>query len=89
MLERARKIEEKLIFWRREFHMHPELGFQETRTAARVAEEMEARRRPSARRLDAGTKRALEGTWTRWGKRGGRRSCRGTPRGFRCCLPGS
>jgi amidohydrolase len=37
MLERARDIEEQLIAWRREFHRHPELGFQETRTAARVA----------------------------------------------------
>ncbi len=38
MLERARQINNQLIAWRREFHMHPELGFQETRTAARVAE---------------------------------------------------
>jgi amidohydrolase len=37
MLERAREIERQLIDWRRDFHMHPELGFQETRTAARVA----------------------------------------------------
>ncbi|MBS1254099.1 MAG: putative hydrolase YxeP [Anaerolineales bacterium] len=41
MLERAREIEQQLIDWRREFHMHPELGFQETRTAARVAEVLE------------------------------------------------
>ncbi len=38
MLQHAHKIKEQLIAWRREFHMHPELGFQETRTAARVAE---------------------------------------------------
>jgi len=38
MLQRAREIEEQLIVWRREFHTHPELGFQETRTAARVVE---------------------------------------------------
>jgi len=38
MLKRAREIEQQLIAWRREFHQHPELGFQETRTAARVAE---------------------------------------------------
>ncbi|MDY7079182.1 MAG: amidohydrolase [Chloroflexota bacterium] len=37
MLKRAHEIEKQLIAWRREFHMHPELGFQETRTAARVA----------------------------------------------------
>jgi amidohydrolase len=38
LLERAREIQDQLISWRRDFHMHPELGFQETRTAARVAE---------------------------------------------------
>jgi amidohydrolase len=42
MLERAHQIEEQLIAWRREIHEHPELGFQEVRTAARVAEELEA-----------------------------------------------
>jgi len=41
MLQRAREIEEQLIAWRREFHIHPELGFEETRTAARVAEILE------------------------------------------------
>jgi amidohydrolase len=41
VLKRAREIEEQLVAWRREFHMHPELGFQETRTAARVAEVLE------------------------------------------------
>ena len=41
MLQRARKIEERITAWRREFHAHPELGFQETRTAARVAEILE------------------------------------------------
>jgi amidohydrolase len=29
---------DQLIAWRRDFHMHPELGFQEVRTSARVAE---------------------------------------------------
>jgi len=42
MLERAHEIHEQLIAWRRDFHMHPELGFQETRTAARVAEILES-----------------------------------------------
>ena len=42
MLQHAREIEEQLITWRREFHMHPELGFQETRTAARVAQILES-----------------------------------------------
>jgi amidohydrolase len=41
MLQRAHEIAEQLTSWRREFHMHPELGFQETRTAARVAEILE------------------------------------------------
>jgi len=38
MLTKAHHIEELLVAWRREFHMHPELGFQETRTSGRVAE---------------------------------------------------
>ena len=42
MLERARKIEDQLITWRRDFHQHPELGFQENRTATRVAEVLES-----------------------------------------------
>ena len=38
MLDNAREIEPKLVQWRREFHRHPELGFQEFKTSARVAE---------------------------------------------------
>lgn len=38
MLDKAHAIQEQLIAWRRDFHMHPELGFHERRTAARVAE---------------------------------------------------
>ncbi len=41
MLARARNIEEQLAAWRRDIHMHPELGFQETRTAARIVEALE------------------------------------------------
>lgn len=40
ILEKVKHYEVELIAWRREFHMHPELGFQETRTASRVAEIM-------------------------------------------------
>ena len=42
MLKRADEIKKELVSWRRDFHAHPELGFQETRTAARVAEVMES-----------------------------------------------
>lgn len=42
MLEKAQELQEKLIAWRRDFHKNPELGFQETRTAARVAEELQS-----------------------------------------------
>jgi amidohydrolase len=42
MLERAREIQEQLVRWRREMHMHPELGFHETRSAALVAEVLES-----------------------------------------------
>ena len=38
--QRAAQIEEKLIAWRRDIHEHPELGEQETRTAAPVAEHL-------------------------------------------------
>lgn len=38
MLEHAREIAPKIIEWRRQFHMHPELGFEEYQTAARVAQ---------------------------------------------------
>jgi len=38
MLDKAHGIEKNLVAWRRDFHMHPELGFHETRTSARVAE---------------------------------------------------
>ena len=41
MLKQSHAISEELIEWRRDFHMHPELGFRETRTAARVAEILE------------------------------------------------
>jgi amidohydrolase len=37
MLERAKGIHDKLIAWRRDIHTHPELGFQEQRTARLVA----------------------------------------------------
>jgi amidohydrolase len=38
MLKKARTIQEQIIAWRRDFHMHPELGFQEIRTSSCVAE---------------------------------------------------
>lgn len=42
MLERAHRIQEQLVGWRRDFHRHPELGFQEVRTSALVAETLRA-----------------------------------------------
>lgn len=38
MLSRAQTLYDQLVAWRRDFHMHPELGFRETRTAAKAAE---------------------------------------------------
>lgn len=34
---RSRELAPALVAWRRDFHRHPELGFQEVRTAGRVA----------------------------------------------------
>ena len=42
MLDKAHEIKHHLVAWRRDFHEHPELSFQEFRTAARVAEIMQA-----------------------------------------------
>jgi len=41
MLKSAHALFEDLVHWRRDFHMHPELGFTETRTASIVADELE------------------------------------------------
>jgi amidohydrolase len=38
MLNKAQAIQNDLVAWRRDFHMHPELGFHELRTSKRVAE---------------------------------------------------
>ncbi|NLE43484.1 MAG: amidohydrolase [Chloroflexi bacterium] len=40
MLERALRIEQQLVSWRRDFHRRPELGFREVRTSKRVADEL-------------------------------------------------
>jgi amidohydrolase len=41
MLRQAHGISEELIEWRRDFHMHPEIGFEVHRTAGIVADELE------------------------------------------------
>ncbi|HMD79660.1 MAG TPA: amidohydrolase, partial [Anaerolineales bacterium] len=41
MLKQAHAISEELIEWRRDFHMHPEIGFEVHRTAGIVANELE------------------------------------------------
>jgi amidohydrolase len=41
MLKQAHTISEELIEWRRDFHMHPEIGFELHRTSKIVADEME------------------------------------------------
>jgi hypothetical protein len=39
-VEKIREWQEELTAWRRDFHTHPELGFEEERTSARVAERL-------------------------------------------------
>jgi len=41
MLREAHAISEELIEWRRDFHMHPEIGFAVHRTAGIVADQLE------------------------------------------------
>jgi amidohydrolase len=42
MLERARALQDQIVAWRREVHMHPELGYKEHRTAGLVADALGA-----------------------------------------------
>jgi amidohydrolase len=41
MLKQAHALTEEIIEWRRDFHMHPEIGFDVQRTAGIVADELE------------------------------------------------
>jgi len=42
MLNKAKSIHSQMVSWREDFHMHPELGFHEKRSAAKVAEILES-----------------------------------------------
>lgn len=42
ILQEANALSGQITAWRRDFHMHPELGFQEFRTSGKVAEELRA-----------------------------------------------
>jgi amidohydrolase len=41
MLANAQELSSQMVTWRRDFHMYPELGFHETRTAAKIAEHLD------------------------------------------------
>ena len=40
MLAKAKAIQSEMVGWRRDIDMHPELGFEEHQTAAKVAKIM-------------------------------------------------
>ena len=40
ILDQAKAMEDQLVAWRREIHMHPELGFEEKRTSRLVADSL-------------------------------------------------
>jgi hippurate hydrolase len=42
VIERIAALAPELTAWRRDFHAHPELGFEEHRTAAQVAARLES-----------------------------------------------
>ncbi|TLS38702.1 M20 metallopeptidase family protein [Pseudalkalibacillus caeni] len=42
LIERAKAIQDDLTRWRRDFHQHPEPGFEEKRTSAIVADHLES-----------------------------------------------
>ncbi len=41
MLQKSKKLQSEMVALRRDIHMHPELGFEEKRTASLIAETME------------------------------------------------
>ena len=42
LVEKIATLQEEMTHWRRDIHAHPELGFEETRTAQMVAQKLEA-----------------------------------------------
>jgi len=40
IVEEARKLEQQIVEWRRDFHMHPELAYEEVRTSGVVEKEL-------------------------------------------------
>lgn len=41
MINKAKTIQSEMVAWRRDIHMHPELGFEEQRTVGLIAETMD------------------------------------------------
>lgn len=57
----ARELQGRLVEWRRDFHRHPEIAFQEKRTGAKISEYLQRLNIPWARTAGTGVLGVLKG----------------------------
>lgn len=87
--EQSEKLQDELVELRRDFHAHPELGFEEHRTSGKVEEYLQKLGLKTQRVAGTGVVAMIEGkedsteaysTWSK-GVRRGRRGCQGPVQG--------